>query len=183
MVRERLNGVVMSRFYTTWPIYFILFICVGLGGGCGGPPPVATFPVSGKVTVDGRPVASGQVSFTAVDEKVVAGLCTGTIGPDGDYKISSDGKPGSAAGQVQGDGNSFDDADDERRSAAVQCLLLEFQDDAFSKGGSEQSDRGRLRFEADEVKKMLFAGATMTTTTAARDGRAHRSLVFHFLHD
>jgi hypothetical protein len=87
----------MSRLCTTWRICFILFLVVG----CGGPASVATVPVSGKVTVDGQAVTSGQVSFIAVDEKVGAGLCTGTISASGEYKISSDGKPGAPLGKYK----------------------------------------------------------------------------------
>src|ERR1700722_7858539 len=87
----------MSRPFATTKACFILF----LGVGCGGPPAVATLPVSGKVTVDGQPITSGQVSFTAADDKIGAGLCTGSIGADSAYKISSDGKPGAPPGKYK----------------------------------------------------------------------------------
>jgi hypothetical protein len=87
----------MSRPFATTKACFILFF----GVGCGGPPAVATRPVSGKVTVDGRPATSGQVSFAAADDKVGAGLCTGIIGVDGEYKISSDGKLGAPPGKYK----------------------------------------------------------------------------------
>ena len=90
----------MGRLFTTRRICFIIFLGAGLGGGCGGPAPVATVPVAGKVTVDGQPVAAGQVSFFAVDEKAGAGMCSGTIA-NGEYKIFSDGKPGAPLGKYK----------------------------------------------------------------------------------
>jgi hypothetical protein len=87
----------MSRLFATLQTCLILF----LSAGCSDPSTVATVPVSGKVTVDGRPIASGQVSFTAADDKVGAGLCTGSIGADSAYKISSDGKPGAQPGKYK----------------------------------------------------------------------------------
>jgi hypothetical protein len=91
----------MSRLFTTRRICFIVFLGAGFGAGCGGPPPVATVPVSGKVTVEDQPVTAGQVSFSAADGKVGAGLCTGTIGATSEYKISSDGKPGAPLGKYK----------------------------------------------------------------------------------
>lgn len=87
----------MSRPFATTKACFILLLSVG----CGGPPAVATVPVSGKVTLEGQPVSSGLVSFAAADDKVGAGLCTGIIGADGEYKISSDGKPGAPLGKYK----------------------------------------------------------------------------------
>lgn len=43
---------------------------VGCGGGSTGP---ATFPVSGKVTFDGAPLAEGQIIFRDADGKVASG--------------------------------------------------------------------------------------------------------------
>jgi hypothetical protein len=58
-------------------------------------------PVSGKVTVDDKPVTAGQVSFFAADEKVGAGLCAGTIGANGEYKVFSEGKTGAPLGKYK----------------------------------------------------------------------------------
>ncbi len=82
-------------------IDLLFFLSAGLAAGCGGPTSVATLPVNGKVTVDGKPVTSGQVSFIALDEKIGAGLCTGTISAGGEYKISSDGQPGAPLGNYK----------------------------------------------------------------------------------
>jgi hypothetical protein len=91
----------MSRLFTTRRICFILLLGAGFGAGCGGPASVATVPVTGKVTLDGQPVTSGQVSFFAADAKAGVGLCTGIIDANGEYKIFSDGKPGAPLGKYK----------------------------------------------------------------------------------
>jgi len=68
--------------------------------GCGG---VGTlYPVSGKVTVDGKPLKDGQVSFVPDKEK-------GNKAPvapfgkikDGSYSLDTKGQPGAPAGWYQ----------------------------------------------------------------------------------
>jgi hypothetical protein len=73
-----------------------------VAAGCDGKPNVATLPVSGKVTVDDKPVTSGQVTLQPLAEKPQGvGLSAGTIGSDGTYTISTAGKPGAPAGKYK----------------------------------------------------------------------------------
>jgi hypothetical protein len=58
------------------------------GCGAGGAKPV---PVSGKVTVDGQPVANVVVHFIALGDKHVG---TGRTGPDGTYTLENGALPG-----------------------------------------------------------------------------------------
>ncbi len=59
----------------------ISFATAGCSGGSSGPSPV---PVSGKITVNGQPLAGGTVNFTPVDsKKSLPGHAV--IGPDGSY--------------------------------------------------------------------------------------------------
>ena len=58
-------------------------------------------PVKGKVTVDGQPVTSGQVSFIPLDAKDAAGLSAGTIDSNGEYTISTEGKSGAPLGKYK----------------------------------------------------------------------------------
>jgi hypothetical protein len=61
-------------------------------------PPMA--PVKGKVTLDGQPVTSGQVTFVPTDNKTDAGLLSaGTIGSDGTYEIHTEGQSGAPLGK------------------------------------------------------------------------------------
>jgi hypothetical protein len=55
-------------------------------------------PVSGNVTLDGRPVTAGQVTFFP-EFNTKAGMCTGTINTEGAYEIktSSDNQTKSGA--------------------------------------------------------------------------------------
>ena len=91
----------MNRLFSTRRVCMVLFFGAGLAGGCGGPPPVVTVPVSGKVTVDGQPATTGQVSFLNVEDKTGAGLCAGTIGANGEYQVFTDGKPGAPVGKYK----------------------------------------------------------------------------------
>jgi hypothetical protein len=65
--------------------------------GCGG---VGTlYPVSGKVTLDGKPLPDGQVSFVPDKEKGNKAPATpfGKI-KDGSYSLETKGQPGAPAG-------------------------------------------------------------------------------------
>ncbi len=68
-----------------------------LGCGPSGPKLV---PVSGKVTLDGTPLKSGTVTLVADASKnnTQKGIPAGAIGPDGTYKISTEGKNGAPLG-------------------------------------------------------------------------------------
>jgi hypothetical protein len=80
-------------------------VCVGalFLSGCG--PAVKLVPVSGKVTLDGQAVTSGQVTLypttTEKTEGATAGLCAGTIDPEGTYKIFTAGKEGPPSGSTR----------------------------------------------------------------------------------
>jgi hypothetical protein len=69
--------------------------------GCGGGP--SLIPVKGKVTVDGQPVTSGHVTFNAAsDDKDNPGQsATGIIDENGNYELSTGGKPGAAKGKYK----------------------------------------------------------------------------------
>jgi hypothetical protein len=68
--------------------------------GCGGPAAVVIAPVGGKVTLDGAPVASGQVSFLPADQSEgAAGMSAGAIDANGEYKIFTAGKSGAPPGK------------------------------------------------------------------------------------
>ena len=61
-----------------------------------------TVPVSGKVTVDGNPVAAGQVSYLAFDKEQVTGaMSAGSIDPSGGYVIYTGGKTGVPPGRYK----------------------------------------------------------------------------------
>ena len=58
-------------------------VCLA-AGGCG-PKRPETFPVSGRVTYKGRPVARGLVAFYPAEGR----MATGDIGPDGRYSLTT----------------------------------------------------------------------------------------------
>jgi hypothetical protein len=62
---------------------------------------VNTVPVSGKVTLDGNPITSGQVTFTPTDDGGSKELSAGTIGSDGSYTIKTGGKEGAPPGKYK----------------------------------------------------------------------------------
>jgi len=66
--------------------------------GCGGGPP--TIPVTGKVTVDGQPLAKGSLLFKPEEGLKIPREPSGTI-ENGDYSISTDGKPGAPLGKYK----------------------------------------------------------------------------------
>lgn len=74
-------------------------ILIGLSG-CGSPGKGKLYPVQGKVTLDGAPLAGGQIAFHPDGEKgnKSRSVPTGAIGSDGTYKLSTDGKPGAPPG-------------------------------------------------------------------------------------
>jgi hypothetical protein len=56
--------------------------CAALAGCSKGPPEITT--LSGRVTIDGKPVKAGVVNVMSADDVVRTG---GEIGPDGTYRI------------------------------------------------------------------------------------------------
>jgi hypothetical protein len=73
-------------------------------GGCGKSanlPPLA--PVKGKVTLDGAPVTSGQVTLIplSLEKDKEAPPSTGQIGSNGEYEITTGGQAGAPLGQAK----------------------------------------------------------------------------------
>jgi hypothetical protein len=101
-------GAVMSRFLFVPRSPLVLLLGAALAAGCGGSS-VKLVPVSGKVTVGGQPVTSGQVSFLPVTEgegvnaKASAGSAPalGQIEPSGEYKLFTNGKEGAPPGKYK----------------------------------------------------------------------------------
>jgi hypothetical protein len=78
-----------------------LFLAGLLGAvlaGCG--QDAGLVPVSGKVTLDSKPLGTGTVTFhpDAAKGNKAAHLATGEIDSGGNYKLTSDGKEGAAPG-------------------------------------------------------------------------------------
>lgn len=65
--------------------------------GCGSGP--STYPVEGRVTMDGTPLTSGSVQFVAVEG--VQYDPVGTIGADGTYRLVTLGKEGAPLGKYK----------------------------------------------------------------------------------
>jgi hypothetical protein len=105
----------MNRFRSPRLAFLVVLAGVGLLPGCGKKtPPLA--PVSGKVTVAGQPLTSGQVSLildvgNPAQEKekktegefatMTGSPSTGQIGSDGTYKIFTSGKEGAPLGKYK----------------------------------------------------------------------------------
>lgn len=91
--------------------WLLVVVGVGLLPGCGKKlPPM--FPVSGKVTVDGKPLTGGQVTLVPPDLKIPSGensqpdqpsigTSAGTIDSNGEYKIYTAGKEGAPLGKYK----------------------------------------------------------------------------------
>jgi hypothetical protein len=58
-------------------------------------------PVQGKVTIDGQPVTSGQVSYLPTDQESKGGMSAGQIGSEGEYIIYTAGKAGAPPGKYK----------------------------------------------------------------------------------
>ena len=80
-----------------------VLLCLASLTGCFGPPLPTLNPVKGTVTVDGKPVTSGQVSFFAevVDEKTKFAPPSGTIDANGNYELFTEGKAGAPLGKFK----------------------------------------------------------------------------------
>ena len=79
--------------------FAVLIAGVGLAGGCKGGGSSSLYPVTGKVTVNGQPVASGYVSFRPDKKKGndFGSECVGEI-KNGEYALQTNGKPGAPLG-------------------------------------------------------------------------------------
>jgi len=85
-----------SRQWLAMPCLLTLFVITG----CGDAVPKKS-PVEGKVTVDGKALTEGIVTFNS-DTKLATPLTiTGTVGSDGSYKMTSNGEPGVPAGKYK----------------------------------------------------------------------------------
>jgi len=78
-----------------------------LFAGCHNAPDYKTAPVSGKVTMDNKPLAGATVTFTPLDAKPEAGKpvlsSTGHTDEQGNYslKLDADGREGAVPGQYR----------------------------------------------------------------------------------
>lgn len=81
-------------------IAFCLAI-VPLLSGCGSGPRL--YPVTGKVTLDGAPVAGAAVTFVPDPAKgnTLKIIATGQSGPDGTFTLKTEGDAGAPAGWYQ----------------------------------------------------------------------------------
>lgn len=103
MKRDSMKRLLSPRFGC-----LVVLVCVFVVSGCGKKlPPMA--PVSGKVTVEGQPLSSGQVAFVpdvqvlGADKPIEqsgAGLSAGQI-TNGEYKIYTAGKEGAPLGKYK----------------------------------------------------------------------------------
>ncbi len=73
--------------------------------GCGGEP---LTPVVGSVTVGGKPLTGGTVDFYPASGSGSSQRITGTIDADGNYKMTTDGKPGVPKGSYKVTVNTMD---------------------------------------------------------------------------
>ncbi len=65
---------------------------LGLASGCGKSFPDGIFPVSGRITLDGKPLADASITFISDQAQV-----PGYVDADGHYEL----KPGAAAGEYR----------------------------------------------------------------------------------
>lgn len=88
----------MSRPRAVW----LVGVAALLPLGCGDPGPTLV-PVSGSVSVGGKPLATGSVSFRPDASKgnTSPHHPTGTIGPDGKFELVTVGKPGAPPGHYK----------------------------------------------------------------------------------
>lgn len=77
-------------------LFLLAAFAVAFLSGCGG---IKRVPVSGMVTLDGKPLAEGLLSFTADDSKgnTVRASCTGVV-RSGEYTLQSIGVTNSESG-------------------------------------------------------------------------------------
>jgi hypothetical protein len=90
-----------ARFLPRLPIILCGGAVLWAGLGCTDRSGVGkTVPVSGKVYLGNRPLTTGSVSFRpdASKDNTSTWEPSGDIGPDGTYKLSTNGKPGAPLG-------------------------------------------------------------------------------------
>ena len=84
------------RLQTLLPALFILFFM-----GCA-KTPEKLFPVSGTVTVAGKPLQGGTVQFEMIEKGAASGkifTSSGEVDEHGNFELITFGKPGAPAGQ------------------------------------------------------------------------------------
>jgi len=81
---------------------FILLLLAGCTGGSDAVVP-PTVPVKGKVTAEGQPVSSGQVTFVqeSTDDKYKFRSPSGQIDSSGNYELFTEGKAGAPEGKYK----------------------------------------------------------------------------------
>jgi hypothetical protein len=99
----------MKSLLSTQRDCFVVLVCLALVPGCGKKLlPMA--PVSGKVTVDGKPLTACQVvlvpdiGIPSVENRkgdTTPGLSTGTIDSNGEYTIATAGTDGAPLGRYK----------------------------------------------------------------------------------
>ena len=101
----------MKRRFFSRLVFLAVLVGIAPALGCG-QKDVALAPVTGKVTVDGKPLSSGTVSLIPdvaaggegakeAGKIPTLGLSGGGIGPDGTYKIYTGGKEGAPLGKYK----------------------------------------------------------------------------------
>ena len=105
----------MKHSASALPLY--LLVVLPLGGGCAGGGAV---PVSGRVTLDGQPLAGAHVSFQPLASGGSAGASAGSgsygiTGADGTYtlRLADGDRPGAVVGQHRVEINIRNDSDDD----------------------------------------------------------------------
>jgi hypothetical protein len=90
----------LSRFRNQFLPAIFLASFVLLNSGCGGSGKEKLAPVSGKVTVNGKPVTAGWVNFKPDKAKgnTFGGEPIGEINAQGEYTLETRGKPGAPLG-------------------------------------------------------------------------------------
>ena len=71
----------MNHFQQRWTCLFVLLACLV---GCG-EPKLVRYPISGKVTYQGKPVPAGEIKFVPDNERSNFGPATYMMIVDGDY--------------------------------------------------------------------------------------------------
>jgi hypothetical protein len=82
------------------PVALACFSLLLASLGCGSSGKDKLIPVSGKVILGGSPLTAGQVAFhpDLAKGNKAKGVPTGSIGGDGSYSLTTDGKPGAPVG-------------------------------------------------------------------------------------
>ena len=94
----------MKRILAGFRFGLLSLLCASLAAcGTTGPKLGEMAPVSGKVTVDGQAVTTGQVSLIPFDESTSTGgsVCAGQIDSTGGYVINTAGKDGAPLGRYK----------------------------------------------------------------------------------